>query len=232
MTVRHQALLWPVVAFGALLLTLANTAQAQSPEMGFETVRLEHPTLCRKECPTVIIARGRITAETPDLFADYLRANIRQKGLRNVVFVESTGGVVLSSMMLGLIWRTLGTTVIVGQPVVTQAGHALGMRPAHCDSACVYALMGAKQRQVVPGSRLEIHQMFQIAFERDPALGQTVSRRVSSNSQDMVTKLRLYARKMGVKPALIDYAQAIPSYSSQPLTPREITSFKLATFLR
>ena len=179
---------------------------AAAEAMEFRLVKIENPSACRNGCPVVMTATGEITARSPEQFVQFLQAHATDRNARNVVFIHSPGGNVGGSVMLGLIWRRLGTTVIVAQPSGVQQNFfdwsmstADGLTPSICVSACVYALMGARNRVVPVQSRLGVHQTHHIISEQD--LGQNPygsQKLIGSNS--LTGGLTAYAKRMGIDP--------------------------------
>jgi hypothetical protein len=199
----------------------------------FDTVRVTAGPACRPDCPVVIVASGDIALDTPDRFSDFLRRSAVPGQTRNVVLVHSAGGNVAGALRLGQIWRQLGTTVIVARPVGAtsifdpDAGRARGLAPAHCASACVFALMGARRRIIPDRSLVAVHQTHRIFFERDAADMTRVVRRVVG-SDAISDQLRAYARAMGVRTELVSLAQSTPPTRIRVLSKAEMRRFGLA----
>ena len=220
-------------------LTIAFLAVLSAPaaaDMSFRAVTLEEPSLCKPQCPTLILAEGEITRASAQSFVEFVRRQLpaRGRGLGNVVFVDSPGGSVTGSMSLGTVWRRLGTTVIVARPEVGQPGWLASentstsrVRASRCFSACVYALMGATRRIVPEGSRVGVHQSHKIDLMRDPS-GSGPSIRELHGSDEPTAALRAYARVMGVDSALIELAQRTPPQDFRILTANEIRRFRLS----
>lgn len=207
------------------LADLPAKAQSAAP-MSFEVVPVGDPARCGAECIRVITARGEIVSDTPERFLELVRRHgARDARMRAVIFVESPGGLVVSSMRLGLLFRKLGAAVVVGR--VNPAGGPNQFYSATCASACVYALMGAKKRVVPPQSRIVLHRMF--AYERfgggadeQPGLRKTYSNRT------LEAQLNRYARSMGVSPEVIRAAESIQPESIRLVSQTEMRRWKLA----
>jgi hypothetical protein len=81
---------------------------------------------------------------------------------------------------------------------------------AMCNSACVYALLGASVRQIPQGASLGVH-----APARLDAQGHAERRR--------------YAQQMGVDPELVDLADKTPYVEMHTMTKDEIARFRIET---
>jgi len=93
-----------------------------------------------------------------------------------------------------------------------------------CNSACVYALIGAKVRQVPPGAGLGVHSSKLVRVSRD---GRVKMAAAGQNAQ-LATfngQLRDYVRRMGVDAALFDTAAKVAPDQIHRLTRDEIARF-------
>lgn len=213
--------------FAAVLCGAAGGAAAQSAApMTFEVVPVGDPARCGSECIRVIAARGEIVSDTPERFLELVRRHgARDKRMRAVIFVESPGGLVVSSMRLGLLFRQLGAAAVVGR--VNPAGGPDQFHSATCASACVYALMGAKKRVVPPQSRIVLHRMF--AYERfGGAADEAVGLRKTYSNRSLEAQLTRYARTMGVSSEVIRAAESIQPESIRLVSQAELRRWKLA----
>lgn len=216
---------------GLLLSVLAGFgaqgAIAQSaPPMTFETVAVGDPAQCGNQCVRVIVARGEIVSNTPEQFLEFVRRiGARDKRMRAVIFVESPGGLVVSSMRLGVFFRQLGAAAVVGR--VNPAGGPNQFYSATCASACVYAIMGAKKRVVPPQSRIVLHRMF--AFERFGGSGDEPGRlQKTFSNRTLEAQLSRYARTMGVSPEVIRAAESIQPEAIKVVSQAELRRWKLS----
>ena len=216
-------------AFGLVLSGLMAgapaLAQSASP-MTFSVVPTGNPAQCGNRCVKVISAQGEIVSNTPERFLELIRRQgARDRNMRAVVFVDSPGGLVVSSMRLGLLFRQLGAAVVVGR--VSPGGGPNQFLSANCASACVYALMGAKKRVVPPQSRLVLHRMY--AFESFGGSGQEGSslQKTYSNAE-LAGKLQQYARMMGVSPDVVRAAESIQPESIKVVSQAELRRWRLA----
>lgn len=139
---RSRALL--ILATLSSSLVLAQAARA----MDFESV-----TSLEGCAATCIVARGAIDAETSAQFRKFVARQRLGPGTR--VVLDSLGGHHVQGIALGEAIRKLGFITHVGR--YDSAGSTLG--PGVCASACVYALLGGRERRIAPGSRVGVHQV-------------------------------------------------------------------------
>jgi hypothetical protein len=212
---------------GAALFGACTPGFAQSaPPMTFETVSVGNPAQCGNNCVRVIVARGEIVSNTPEQFLEFVRrVGARDKRMRAVIFVESPGGLVVSSMRLGVLFRKLGAAAVVGR--VNPSGGPNQFYSATCASACVYALMGAKKRVVPPQSRIVLHRMY--AFERAGGSGDEPARlQKTFSNRSLEQQLSSYARMMGVSPEVIRTAESIQPDAIKVLSQAELRRWRLS----
>jgi hypothetical protein len=206
-----------VMAAMVLLFLAAPLSHARADdEMTFETV--EYGGI------KAISASGRITERTPQMFLDFLQSN-SGSGLHTIVFLDSPGGIVLSSMQLGTVWRKIGAAVVVAQISRGFFGASGSLMNAQCLSACVYALIGGRKRVIPPESEVGIHKMFLTVDGTDvTALSSQKDRATAKSLRDLLSS---YTSKMGVSPELIARAEKTPSQDLHILTPAEIKKWRL-----
>ncbi len=204
---RFRSFLAVFAVVSAGLPITGQEARAQVPPMKFEVAQVGNAATCGSNCVQVITARGEIVSTTPEDFLRFVQAQgSRNKRMRAVIFVDSPGGLVVSSMRLGLLFRQLGAAAVVGR--VNPGGSTNDFSAATCASACVYALMGAKTRVVPPQSRIVLHRMF--AFERFGGSGdQPNGLQKTYNNKELADRLSRYARQMGVSAEIIRSAESI-----------------------
>jgi hypothetical protein len=207
------ALLWLVAA--SLSPPVAMAAAAQTP-MTFRLVDF-NSSGCGADCPQVIIADGVIGADTPQAFVDFAKQAAQARALPVVIFLNSPGGNVVASMELGTEFRKVRAAVMVAGFATMDA--MSGPVPGECQSACVYALMGATRRVAPPVSRIVLHRM----SIGDPGGGGGVADR------QMVAELARYAIRMGVSPALVWRAESLAPGALLLLSTGEIARWRLAS---
>jgi hypothetical protein len=217
--VRGQWFLQAVV-MSCLILLVDGAARAK--DMDFRLVPFGDEASCKdQKCIFVIAADGEITNSTPDQFKSFAKVHMKNPRVRAVVFLNSPGGGVMASMALGQSFRTLGVLAIIGRLERQEGGPpASSYVPAgRCYSACVYAFIGAKKRIVPPYSMIGIHRMF--SFESDGEDGHGPMHKIYGN-KEFVTKLKSYARQMGVSVAMVKLAEKTASTKIHIITPAEL----------
>ena len=179
----------------------------------------------KADCPLVFIATGEIERDEIENFRTFVGGlNQRAAGPRAFV-IDSAGGNLAGAFGLGMVLRRIGIPVIVGS---VRDG---ALRPGFCGSACIFALMGGRSRQVPRGSEVAVH-----APERVPELGARGGPELSGATPDtrrQITKiLSDYARRMGVDPALITLTMSVPPEERRVLTPLELRRFRLTRIVK
>ena len=138
-------------------------------------------------------------------------------------------------MSIGHMVRQRGMTVGVGKTVpdacVEASNDSCGAAkrsgdtlPAHlysidatCNSACIWALIGGKVRQVPPGARLGVHANRLISKEKDVE--------VSDTGSEFRAKAQRYISEMGIDRGLFDAIFKVPTQYVRYLSRDEIAQF-------
>jgi hypothetical protein len=212
-----------------------------TPPMTFYIARGE-PDSCGAGCSEWIVGEGRFVFGTTDRF----RAALRHAGNRKLpVFFNSPGGEVRAAISLGRLMRQRGITAGVGKTVPTgcadlpeaacdrlkrKAGDPLpaqfGGYGGQCNSACVYALIGAKTREVPPTAVIGVHAVhltMQVKILHGPKLSQAkLNAMAKSRLDDVNGNLRDYIGEMGIAPELYEIASKVSPNSLRVLTRDEI----------
>ena len=230
----------------ALKAMAARAALAVLPMMPASAFAMEFSTVpidnrCDEvSCRRAVVAEGEITSESPSQFSQFLRRQLQVPGLHAVVFLNSPGGNVESSLQLGALLHSAGAAVVIGRPVILsgqtqgqnravarrQVMGSLGVVPGHCASACVYSLMGARKRVVPAGARVGVHRMSARTAMRDPAGGGTQTGRIFAGDRE-IHALRSYVSRVGGSQDLISLAESIPPDQIRILSAEELRRFRL-----
>ncbi len=222
--ISRVARLAPLLVAGALL---AGCVTAGGPEMTFRRVSFKEGAGCKgTDCASVIAAEGRVTRETPARFAEFVKEQAGQGPTRNVVILSSPGGHVGGSLSLGLMLRSLGSTVLVARADTGQTGVIGSLQPTNCYSACAYTLMAARRRIVPSGSQVGIHRMHSFGNTIDPTRESSGTRYLTAGRNE-VDLLKRYAAGVGADPRIIDLAESVPPDDIRILTPDEMRRFKM-----
>jgi hypothetical protein len=203
------------------------------------------PGACGEGCSEWIAAEGYFDRDAPQRLRTLLA---RIPGQAPPIFFQSHGGIQAAALSIGRQMRRHGMTAGVGRTIpdgcatptgdqvqacqtvkksgqkVTAELRAVG---SDCSSACVYALIGAKVRQVPVGARLGIHagklvQIFSDGRVRSPS---QVALSVKLTAHVREQELRGYVREMGVSVQLVDAAVAVAHESLRFLDRDEIIRF-------
>jgi hypothetical protein len=181
------------------------------------------PGSCGRNCSEWIAAEGRFAPGSSQRFRELLN---RLGGRALPVFFQSPGGLQSEALTIGRIMRSRGMTAGVAKTLprdcntgdakacsaLKQNGRVLSSDfrslDASCNSACVYALAGAKTRRVPPGAKLGVHTSKTVKIYRDgriSGVGVTPEGKAVLNKQE-----RDYLRAMGIADGLYQFAAGIP----------------------
>src|SRR5262245_9375356 len=215
------------------------SAASQTP-MVFYLARGE-PDSCGPTCSEWIVAEGRFEESS----VQRLRTLLSRMGNRKLpVLFHSTGGLATTAMEIGRLLREREMTAGVYQTIpggcagaseqacraLKQSGQVLPAtlrNVARCASACVFALIGAKVRQVPPGARLGIHSV-KLVVEWGTAPGYSGRQMESYEKKRLVeinAKHRRYVQEMKVDDRLFDLILQVPHESIHYLSRDEIVQF-------
>jgi hypothetical protein len=193
------------------------------------------PDGCGAGCSQWIAADGWIDGDAERRLREFLNA---LSGRDLPPFFHSPGGVVGQARAIGRVLRERRMAVRVGQTMPDERRGAgagdefcrtlirptaevpaqLRLAGANCHSACVYAFIGASDRQVPSGARLGVHSAVP-SRQADEA----------SSPEQLHADRRLYVIDMGVDPALVDAAARIPPDSLRILSHWDIEQFGIET---
>jgi hypothetical protein len=100
---------------------------------------------------------------------------------------------------------------------------------AACNSACVFALIGAKVRYVPPGARLGVHASRVVIFRPDGGRINASSKQIASLQKERLAELnvetRRYIQEMKIDVRLFDLAVKVPHEDIHYLSRDEIVAF-------
>jgi len=202
---------------------------------------------CGDGCSEWIAAEGEFDSAA----AQRLRAFLTRIGKRKLpIFFHSPGGVGTAAMAMGrhLRERDMTAGVYRTKPIgcagaseqacraLKQSGQVLPSTlhtVAGCSSACVFALIGAKVRQVPPGARLGVHSAKLTIFRTDGRKINYSDKRVVSYQKTRLAELngqlRRYVQEMKVDVRLFDLGLTVPHESIHYLSRDEIARFGIDT---
>jgi hypothetical protein len=205
---------------------------------------------CGEGCSEWIAAEGAFDPGS----AQRLRAFVRRvSGRRLPIFFQSVGGIQTEALSIGRFMReqqmTAGVarTVPLGCAAGTQNEEAcqalkrsgqkvaaeLRTVDASCSSACVYALIGASVRIVLPGSRLGVHSSRFVRIFPDGHVNIPAIEKLSFDQKARVAEAnaeaRRYIRDMGIDTGLFDAAAKVAPDQVHYLSRNEIAGFGIDT---
>jgi hypothetical protein len=214
--------LFRVLATSFLLFTSTGAVEALS----YRVAALEDGRCSRRrDCTLVFVATGQIERREIQNLRKFV-GEMNQRGAGPQAFViDSEGGNLAGAFGLGLVLRRIGIPVIVG---TVQEGR---IGPGFCGSACVFALIGGRSRQVFPGSVVAVHAPQRMPADADLG-GEELGETTAKSPREITRILMNYARMMGVDPALITLAMGVPPDERRVLTPAEIRRYRLAYIVK
>jgi hypothetical protein len=216
----------------------------KSPPMSFRIVSGE-PDACGRGCSQWIAAEGLFDPRAHLRFEAFLKSI---SGRELPIFFDSPGGIAAQAMAIGRLMRSRGMTAGVGKTVTRGCpsdDQHIGKNPTEpapagsecrvpnavfalssfgqCNSACVYALMGGKVRQVPPGASLGVHSAKVVRIHSDGTV-----RPIAGEDQigkSSAAQLRSYVREMGIDVAILDIVDQVPFEKMRVLSRDEIARF-------
>lgn len=247
-----------VVALAAPIAAQSESADAQKSKIAPKLAAPKSPPMifylakgdddaCGPGCGEWIAAEGQFDADT----AQRLRSILNRLGKRKLpIFFHSLGGNGMTAMAMGRLLRERETTAGVSETIpagcagasdqdcraLKQSGQVLPStlrNMANCSSACVFALIGAKVRQVPPGARLGVHspkvvvpwaQARKIGYSDRQIVSFEKTRLAEANSQ-----ARRYVQEMKIDVRLFDLLLKVPNESVHYLSRDEIVAFGIDT---
>ena len=203
---------------------------------------------CGPGCSEWIAADGTFDPGAPAR----LRAVLARHGKRKLpIFLHSPGGSVTAAMDIGRMMRAQKIKAGVGRTIpqgcdpkqrrekacdaIMRSGRELtaALRTrASCASACVYALIGAAERELAPDAVLGVHsvsitRVWKLMNREGRVLAANTTKLAGNSSEVHDTHVRLtrYAAEMGIGRGLIDAAAATPFETIRVLTRDEVAQF-------
>jgi hypothetical protein len=202
------------------------------------------PNACGPGCSEWIAAEGYFDAGAPER----LRALLGRIGNRNLpVYFQSPGGFIDEAMVIGRFLRERQMTAGVARTIpdacaaknvnacraAKRSGQILNARfvgiNAGCNSACVYALIGGRVRQVPPGARVGIHSS-KLARTGGPPIAAPLADLTSwARLQTANAELRTYIQSMQIDDGLFRALMKVPHERVRILTRDEVAHYGIDT---
>ena len=198
---------------------------------------------CGPGCSEWIAAEGQFDVGAPQR----LRTFLTKLGARKLpIFFQSSGGLQEQAMVIGRLLHEREMTAGVSRTIpagcvgasdeacrtLKQSGQKLDAElhsVASCNSACVYALVGGKVRQVPPGARLGVHSGKLIQLRSDGRVEFISHSSPPSGDKakfaQMNAQLQRYLREMRMDAGLFELASRVPHEQIHYLNRDEIARF-------
>jgi hypothetical protein len=199
------------IALPGAITTMGNSAQAgvtleeRKLPMHFKWVA------CQPNCKGWVAAVGIVTADSPREFDEFARG--RQLGGATIV-LDSSGGSVNDSILLGRRFRGLGALTTVGTTVVnrTLQGERASVVPeAYCESMCVFLLLSGKTRYVPETAHVRVHQIWMGDRADDAKAASYTAQDLMIVERD-IGRLAKYTFDMGGAGDLLSLALSVPPW--------------------
>jgi hypothetical protein len=246
----------PLISFAFLLAAVTAAAAAPAKRAGKEGDLVRAPVpiqfylargednACGPGCSEWIAAEGGFDQGA----STRLRRFLARHGDRKLpIFFNSPGGIISQAMTIGRLLREKNITAGVAQTVpencqgknkATCEEHKRDGTPvwaelrtprAQCSSACVYAFIGARERLVLPGSRLGIHSDKLVRIYADGRMVAPTRAQLSASERIKIdedrNRLKRYVVEMGLSADLIDAATKIEHDTVHMLSRDEVARF-------
>lgn len=209
------------------------------------------PGACGEGCSEWIAAEGSFDKGSAERLRVFLK---RIKNSKLPVYFNSPGGFEGEGIKIGRILRQRGMTAGVARtvPVACRASNDAACREARhsaqpvaarwvslnadCNSSCVYALIGAKVRDVPAGARIGVHASKLVEMTYGGRAIDLTSDKLPAAVRMKIASLRNvpreYVREMGIDAGLTEVITRTPNERMQVLTRAEITRFGIDKRLR
>lgn len=166
---------------------------------------------CQPHCRGWISAVGIVTSDSPKDFDEFAEG----RDLRGAtVVLDSSGGSVNDSILLGRRFRSLGLMTTVGTSI--QARGAKGTRDlidpdAYCESMCVFLLLSGKTRYVPDTAHVRVHQIW-MGDRADDARAASYSAEDLMIVERDIGRLAKYTFEMGGGGDLLSLSLNVPPW--------------------
>ena len=166
---------------------------------------------CEPDCRGWVSAVGIVTADSPKDFEEFARG---RQLIGATIVLDSSGGSVNDSIVLGRRWRGLGALTTVGTSIQTRTaqGERASVAPeAYCESMCVFLLLSGRTRYVPESAHVRVHQIW-MGDRADDA------RAASYSAQDLmiverdIGRLAKYTFDMGGAGDLLSLSLSVPPW--------------------
>jgi hypothetical protein len=215
-------------------------ARAEAQPLLFYVARGE-ANACGLGCSEWIAVEGFFNSNSAARFREFLT----RLGRRTLpVFFHAPGGMQSQALATGRVLREFGMTAGVARtmPEACQPEASAGSCEAAkksgqtlraewnsigavCNSGCVYALIGARNRWIPTGARLGIHATYTDCSVLAGVPADMRDERCAKGKATNRAQLDSYVKEMGVDPKLVESAYRTPHTGVRFLSRAEISSF-------
>ncbi|WJR75959.1 hypothetical protein [Bradyrhizobium sp. NP1] len=216
------------IALPGAVTTLGNSAHAGAALEERKLPMKFSWVACQPDCRGWVSAVGVVTADSPKDFEDFARG--RELNGATVV-LDSSGGSVNDSIILGRHFRNLGMLTTVGISVQRGApGERTSVMPeAYCESMCVFLLLSGKARYVPEAAHVRVHQIWMGDRADDPKAASYTAQDLMIVERD-IGRLARYTFDMGGAGELLSLALSVPPWEDlHELSRAELQRTNLAT---
>ena len=239
----------PILAFALAALPGAASAQPgplTNPLDVLKTPMIFYPAkgapdACGPGCSEWIAAEGAFDTGAAARLRTFLS---KQRNPNLPIYFHSPGGLADRSFSIGRMMRERGMTAGVSrtQPeacrrldekacnALKRSGRTLTAdlnALATCNSACVYALIGATERRVPPGARLGVHSSRLIKLYSDGSAAVVHPAAGRNQARVREAQTRKYIVEMGIDVRLFDIVSKTPHESVHYLSRDEIAGLRI-----
>ncbi len=194
---------------------------------------------CGPGCSEWIAAEGTID----DSAADRLRAFLSRQGVsKRPIYFHSPGGYAAQALIMGRLLRERGMTASIARTIPRDCGSdekecaslkrsgrelkaVLVSGRSQCNSACVYAIIGARIHEIPLDASLGIHAIKTVLVKKLPEGATLPPDFLDKFKTQNREKLKQYVTEMGIPVALVDAAEKIPHETVKFLTREELVQF-------
>jgi hypothetical protein len=166
---------------------------------------------CQPHCRGWVSAVGIVTSDSPKDFDDFAQ----ERDLRGAtVVLDSSGGSVNDSILLGRRFRSLGLMTTVGTSVQTrdtQGERDIIDPDAYCESMCVFLLLSGKTRYVPEAAHVRVHQIW-MGDRADDARAASYSAEDLMIVERDIGRLAKYTFEMGGGGDLLSLSLNVPPW--------------------
>jgi hypothetical protein len=212
-----------VIATLGSLAKAGETLEERKLPMQFSWVE------CHPHCHGWISAVGIVTSDSPRDFDEFAEG----RDLRGAtVVLDSSGGSVNDSILLGRRFRNLGLMTTVGTSVQTRDAHGeheVIDPDAYCESMCAFLLLSGKTRYVPEAAHVRVHQIW-MGDRADDARAASYSAEDLMIVERDIGRLAKFTFEMGGGGDLLSLSLNVPPWEDlHELSREELRLTKLVT---